>query len=171
MKFGYGVYVTQKYGTAAHYAGSGAGKTASNHYVYTIEVPDMTEDNHLWSNRPVHPTIIERAVTKLGEHIPAEVVEKGKLFRKYIGNKLNGKCGTVKKLSGSADIEAEKAASKFLIEIGVELLVWPYSQTKPDGEQNRAILDDSKVKIVKVESVELDAEAKLIDGSQKEVKI
>lgn len=166
VKFGYGVYVTQMYKTAAHYSGSGRGKSAADHYVYTIEVPNITEDNHIWSNKPVHPEIVKRAEAKLGETVPAELVSVGKMLRKYIGNKVLGRTGTIKQLSGKADLEAEKAASQFLLSIGVEMLVWPYSQTKPDGEQNRAILDDSKVRIVKIDRVELDDKAQLIPNSE-----
>ena len=154
VKFGYGVYVTQKHETAIHYSGCGRGKHAGKHYVYTVEVPAMTDDNHLWSAKQVNTAIVERAAEKLGEAIPVEVCEKGKLFRKYIGNRLMGETGTWKKLSAKADLEAEKAASAFLVSIGVEMLVWPYAQTSPDGKQNRAILDDSKVQIVKIEEVE-----------------
>ena len=154
VKFGYGVYVTQMHKTAVHYSGCGRGKDSDKHYVYTLEVPDITEDNHLWSNRVVNPVIVARAEKEMGETIPAEVCEQGKLFRKYIGNRLMGAVGSWKQLSGKADLAAEKAASAFLLTIGGEMLVWPYAQSKPDGEQNRAILDDSKVRILKVEEVE-----------------
>ncbi|MCF0177627.1 MAG: NADAR family protein [Bacteroidales bacterium] len=136
-----------------HYSGCGRGKGAEKHYVYAVEVPEMAEGNHIWSNRPVEQTIVTRAETELGEKIPAEVCGKGKLFRKYIGNRLMGATGTWRQLSNKADLEAEKAVARFLLNIGVEMLVWPYAQTKPEGIQNRAILDDSKVKIVKVEEV------------------
>lgn len=164
VKFGYGVYVTQAYKTAAHYSGCGKGETADTHYVYTIEVPEMTATNHIWSNRPVYADIITNASGKLGEAIPMEVCEQGKLFRKYIGNRLLGLSGSWKKLSGKASLEAEKAASAFLLSIGVEMLVWPYAQNKPDGEQNRAVLDDGKVRIVRIEQVQLDNKAQLIEG-------
>ena len=44
VKFGYGVYLTSSFKSAAHY--SGANKSATTHYVYTVEVPELTEDNH-----------------------------------------------------------------------------------------------------------------------------
>ena len=158
LKFGFGVYVTQKYESAAHYSVI-RGEAVSDgkaYYVYTVEVPDQTEDNYLFSCRPVHPRIVKDAAAKLGEAIPDEVVAAGKLFRKFIGNRLTGKSGTPKKLSGSADFAAEKAAAEFLLSIGVDMLVWPQSQSNPDGLQNRAILDAAKVRVVKVETVRLD---------------
>ena len=39
VKFGYGVYVTSHYRSAAHYAG--ANPAATQFYVYTVEVPDI----------------------------------------------------------------------------------------------------------------------------------
>lgn len=56
----------------------------------------------------------------------------GKFFRKWLGNHLTGNTGTVKKMTGSAGLEAEKAASAFLPTIGVVLLAWPTVQTKPE---------------------------------------
>lgn len=45
VKFGYGVYLTSSFSSAAHY--SGANRNATTHYVYTVEVPDLTDDNHI----------------------------------------------------------------------------------------------------------------------------
>ena len=47
--------------------------------------------------------------------------------------------------------------------------MWPQSQTKPDGETNRAVLNESKIRILKIEQVEVDGKNKLITGSGKEV--
>ena len=68
-----------------------------------------------------------------------------------------------------ADAAAENAASQFLDGIGIDYLVWPQSQTKPDGETNRAVLNESKIRILKIEQVEVDGKNKLITGSGKEV--
>ena len=172
LKFGFGVYVTQKYESAAHYAlirGEEVSEDKAYH-VYTLEVPDQKEDNYVFSCRPVHPRIVADAAKRLGQPIPEEVTLAGKLFRKYIGNILTGKTGTAKKLSASADFEAEKAAAEFLMSIGVDMLIWPQSQSNPDGLQNRAILDDSKVKIKKIERIRLDSKAQFITGSNVTVK-
>lgn len=170
-KFGYGVYVTQKYDTAVHYSACGRGEASSTHYVYTIEVPEQKADNHIWSNKPVHTNIIKRAEEKLGEPIPIEVCKAGKLFRKYIGNKVLGRKGTVKQLSSKAYVEAEKTAAGFLLDIGVDMLIWPYNQRNPDGEQNRAILNDNSVHIVRIEQIQLDARKRLIPNSAKDIAL
>lgn len=172
LKFGFGVYVTEKYESAAHYC-LVRGETVDNdrpYYVYTLEVPDQAEDNYLFSCRPVNPDVVTRAEKKLGEAIPQEVCALGKTFRKYIGNKITGKEGSVKKLCGSADFEAEKAAAEFLLGIGVVMLVWPQSQANPDGLQNRAVLDGALVKVRKIERIRLDEKAQLIPGSEQVVK-
>lgn len=172
LKFGFGVYVTQKYESAAHYSLVRGEEVSEDkaYYVYTLEVPDQKEDNYIFSCRPVHPRIVSDAAKRLGQPIPEEVTLAGKLFRKYIGNILTGKTGTAKKLSASADFEAEKAAAEFLLTIGVDMLIWPQSQSNPDGLQNRAILDDSKVKIRKFEQVKLDGKAQFVPGSNVTVK-
>ena len=50
-KFGVGIYATSVYRTAVVYAKKGKGDTP---YVYTIEVPDLTDENHIVSAKPVH---------------------------------------------------------------------------------------------------------------------
>ena len=47
--------------------------------------------------------------------------------------------------------------------IGVVYLAWPQSQTKPDGETNRAVLNQNDIRIVKVEQVEVDDKNRLIE--------
>ena len=171
-KFGQGIYVTSSYATAALYAAKAAKANGCDKvYVYTVEVPDIKDDNHVFSCKPVDASVVERAEKAVGATIPEDVKTAGKLFRKYIGNLLTNQCGTVKKMMGKADAAAENAASKFLDEIGVDYLVWPQSQTKPDGETNRAVLNENKIKILKVEQVEVNGKNKLIEGSQKEVTL
>ena len=77
-KFGFGTYVTEAYTSAAHYAYNKKRPENKDYYVYTLEIPDMTEDNHLFSVRPVHASIIERTEKALGEQIPAEATAVGK---------------------------------------------------------------------------------------------
>ena len=171
-KFGFGTYVTEAYTSAAHYAYNKKRPENKDYYVYTLEIPDMTAENHLFSCRPVHPSIIERTEKALGEQIPAEAGTIGKYFRKYVGNRLTGKEGTVKKLIGSADLEAEKAAAKFFSGIGLEYFAWPQAQTNPDGLTNRVVLNIDKIRIVRIDKVELDPKKfQLIEGSQKEVAL
>jgi hypothetical protein len=70
-----------------------------------------------------------------------------------------------------ADASAENAASKFLRKIGVVYLAWPQSQTKPDGDTNRAILNENDIRIVKIEQVEVDGKNKLIEGTEREITL
>ena len=171
-KFGFGVYVTEVYRSAAHYAYNKKRPENTNYYVYTLEIPDLTEDNHLFSTRPVHPSIIERTEKVLGERIPDEARDAGKLFRKYVGNKLVKEEGTVKQLIGSASLDAEKAAAVFFSKIGLEYFVWPQAQTNPDGPTNRVVLNIDKIRITRIDKIELDSKKfQLIEGSEKEIPL
>ena len=161
-KFGFGTYVTESYTSAAHYAYNKKRPENKDYYVYTVEIPDMTEDNHLFSVRPVHSSIIERTEKALGEQIPDEAR----------GNRLMGKTGTTKQLIDKADLDAEKAAAKFFSEIGLEYFAWPQAQTKPDGLTNRVVLNIDKIRIVRIDKVELDPKKfQLIEGSEKEIPL
>lgn len=159
VKFGYGVYLTSSFKSAAHY--SGANKETTVHYVYTVDIPEITPDNHISFKQPVNLDIVKRAENKLAHSIPEKFVLDGKDFRKYLA----------KTLGSGADIKSEKLASEFLNSIGVEYITWPYSWKNPDLGLNVAVLDENKIKIIKVEQVGLDAKQQLIPGSEKEVSI
>ena len=157
-KFGVGHYASSVFETAALYAGKCEGETK---YVYTLELPELTDTNHIVSAKPPHQVIIEKVEEQLGQ-IPDEAKSSGKSFRKYIGNLLLGNKGTVKKMIGSLSVEGEIKVSRFLYEIGVLYLVWAQSQATPDnGKINVAILDDSIIAIKKIEEVKLDEKGKL----------
>ena len=168
-KFGLGTNITEVYTTAALYAHNKKRPECTDYYVYTVEIPDMTDDNHLSYTKPVHPSIIERTEKALGEQIPDEVKAVAKCFRKYVGNKLIGKRGTLKQLKEKSDVDAERAASKFFSEIGLEYYVWPQAWSNPDGPTNRAVLNVDKIRIVRIDKVELDKKFKYIEGSKREV--
>ena len=171
-KFGQGIYVTSSYATAALYAAkAGKANGLDKYYVYAVEIPALTDENHLFSCKPVNASIVERTENVIGESIPDEVKEAGKLFRKYLGNLLTGQRGTVKKMMGKADAMAENAASEFLDKIGVDYLVWPQSQTKPDGETNRTVFNVNNIRILKIEQVEVKKDNEFIPGSGKEVTV
>ena len=64
------------------------------------------------------------------------------------------------------------AAAKFFREIGLEYFAWPQAQTKPDGLTNRVVLNVDKIRIVRIDKVEIDPKShKFIEGSQKEVPL
>ena len=171
-KFGYGIYITSSYKTAALYASKAAkanGKESC--YVYTVEVPLLTDDNHIFSCKPINADVVSRVEKEIGEVIPDEVKTAGKLFRKYLGNLLTGQRTTIKKMMSKADAEAESAVAQFLNKIGIVYLAWPLSQTKPDGDTNRAVLNATDISIVKIEQVEIDAKNKLIEGTEREITL
>lgn len=141
VKFGFGVYVTSKYESAVHYSASN--KSATEHYVYTLELPEKTEQNHIAFKQKVNSSILAKTEKRLGHSVPAKYIEDGKDFRKYLA----------KELTGHIDIEGEKAASRFLVSVGVIFICWPYSWKNPSLGENMAVLDESVIRIVKVEKV------------------
>ncbi|MBR5491596.1 MAG: hypothetical protein IKV77_00525 [Alistipes sp.] len=171
-KFGHGIYITSSYKTAALYASKAAkanGKECC--YVYTIEVPMLNNDNHIFSCKAINASVVDRVEKVIGEAIPDEVKSAGKYFRKYIGNLLIGQRATVKQMMAKADATAENAVSQFLNSVGVIYLAWPQSQAKPDGETNRALLNEKEIKILKIEQVECDDKNKLIEDSKKLIQL
>jgi hypothetical protein len=171
-KFGHGIYITSSYKTAALYAAKAAKANGKDScYVYTVEVPLLTEDNHIFSCKPVNADMAQRAEKAIGEAIPDEVKSAGKLFRKYLGNLLTGQRSTINKMMSKADSAAESAVAEFLHKIGVIYLAWPQSQAKPDGDTNRAVLNANDICIVKIEQVEVDAKNKLIEGSERAISL
>lgn len=171
-KFGHGIYITSSYKTATLYAAKAAkanGKECC--YVYTVEVPMLTEDNHIFSCKPVSADIVQRVEKEIGEAIPNEVKSAGKLFRKYLGNLLTGQRSTIKNMMGKADAVSENTVSEFLNKVGIVYLAWPQSQTKPDGDTNRAVLNENDIRIIKIEQVEVDEKNKLIEGSERVVTL
>ena len=173
VKFGWGVYVTEKYTTAAHYAFNKHRPENRNFYVYTVEIPDRSDDNclSLLKGVPVTDSIVKRVEAKLGTTIPAEAKVEGIPFRKFLANKLSGLDLPVKKMIDKATVAGEKAASELLSSIGVDLIEWPYNWQKPQAEKNMAVLDDKKVRIVRIEKVELDPKGhQLIEGSRHIIK-
>lgn len=173
VKFGWGVYVTEKYSTAAHYAFNKHRPENKDFYVYTVEIPDRTPDNclSLLKGIPVTESIVKRVEAKLGETVPEEAKVEGIPFRKYLANKLTGEDKPVKKMIDKATVEGEKAASEFLSSLGVDLIEWPYNWQKPEAEKNMAVLDDRNVRIIRIEKVELDPIGhQLIEGSRQVIK-
>ena len=171
-KFGFGIYVTEKYTTAAHYAFNKHRPENKDFYVYTVEIPDRTPDNclSLLKRVPVADSIVARVEAKLGEAIPAEAKVEGIPFRKYLANRLTGADMPVKKMVDHATVAGEKAVAEFLRGIGVDLVEWPYYWRKPEAEKNMFVLDDRKVRIVRIAKVELDDKHQLVEGSQQIIK-
>ena len=152
IKFGFGVYLTESEASAVHYSQPRKQPLTKDHYLYTVEIPDLTDDNHLVSAKPVPTAIVQRAEAKLGKPIPQEKTLQGKEFRKWLGLTLTG--------SKTVDVASEKAAAEFLDGIGVFCNVWPQAQTKPDGLKNCAVFNSANAYIVKRESIDVELKEK-----------
>lgn len=162
-KFGFGVYLTSKFKSAAHYSASNP--TWDKHYVYTVEVPEVTTDNSIHFQQPVSPFIVERISEILGESIPEKSTLTGKDFRKYLASilykRIVKEC-KAKEIPAPDKIEGEKAASSLLLKAGIEYIVWPYNWRNPDEAINIAVLDSEKIRILCRHYVELDDKKKLV---------
>lgn len=165
VKFGFGVYLTESESSAVHYSQPRKVDIVENHYLYTVEIPELTEDNHLSSALPVHESIVARVEEKLGVEAPSKIVAQGKEFRKWVGMTLTGS-----KKNGFAE---EKAAAELLDSVGVLYNVWPQAQNKPDGLKNIAVFNADNVKIVKREHIEVELKCKkwvLVEGSKLKIE-
>lgn len=173
VKFGYGVNLTSSYSSAAHY--SGADKDAENHFVYTVEVPDLTDTNHIEFKQSVHPEIIKKAEEKLNIPVPDKVKTEAKDFRKFLAKFFEEKILTGlpdnRPTDRSLHLTGEQAASEFLNSIGVLFITWPYSWKNPKLGINMVVVDESKIKIIRIDKVELDGKQKLLKGSEREVTL
>lgn len=166
IKFGFGVYLTESEASAVHYSQPRNLPPVKDHYLYTVEIPELSNDNHLVSAKPVPEAIVKRAEAKLSQAIPQEKTQLGKEFRKWIGMTLTN--------SKKVGLESEKAAAAFLDSIGVFCNVWPQAQSKPDGLKNYAVFDTKKVHILKVEHIEVEMKCEkyvLVENGKKEVYI
>ena len=171
-KFGFGVYATSSYKSAAHYAFNKKRPENKDYYVYTLEIPERTPQNclSLLKGVSVDESIVKRCEEKLGLSIPAEALIEGTPFRKYIANKLLGMNDKPNKMTAKTTVEGEKLASQFLLSIGVELIEWPFTWAKPEGDKNYSVLDDRKVIIKCIDKVDLDDKKQLIPGSEQRIK-
>ena len=105
-KFGFGVYLTEVEASAVHYSQPRKMELMPDHYLYTVEIPDLAEDNHLVSSMPVSPIIIDKVEGKLGIAVPEKVRTQGKEFRKWVGMMLMD--------TPKASFVEEKAAAELL---------------------------------------------------------
>ena len=153
IKFGFGVYLTESEASAVHYSQPrNMELNAVKHYLYTVEIPELTADNHLVSAQPVAENIVARVEEKLGVIVPDDIKYAGKEFRKWVGTTLTG--------AKKAKVEEERRAAEFLDGIGVIYNVWPQAQSKPDGLKNIAVFNAERVNIIKTEEIEIEQKGK-----------
>ena len=137
---------------------------AQKHYLYTVEIPDLKDGEYLVSAKPVEESIVAAVESKLGVKAPENIKAAGQEFRKWIGTTLTG--------AKKADFIEEKKAAELLESIGVHYNVWPQAQSKPDGFKNIAVFDASRVKIVKVEEIEIESKGgRWILKNRKEIQV
>lgn len=170
-KYGLGFNLSDSIATAVQYS-EHHHMTSEDHYLYTVEMPELTEDNHLINAEPVASSIIKRAEAKLGKSIPAEETQKGKYFRKWIGMALTG--------GKEPGFEEEKAAALFLDEIGVLCNVFPRHQPRdgrplgPGDLRNYVVFNPDHVRIVKTEQLDIIRKGNkkiLVEGSLREIAL
>ena len=152
IKFGFGVYLTESEASAVHYSQPRNMDLTDKHYLYTVEIPDLTEDNHLVSAQPVAESIVAKVEEKLGKKAPVKKKSAGKEFRKWVGTTLTG--------TKKAEVEEERRAAEFLDSIGVIYNVWPQAQSKPDGLKNIAVFNADHINILKKEEIEIELKCK-----------
>ena len=152
IKFGFGVYLTESEASAVHYSQPRNMELTEKHYLYTVEIPELTADNHLVSAQPVAESIVAKVEEKIGKKVPADKKSAGKEFRKWVGTTLTGN-----KKAGEAE---ERRAAGLLDSLGVIYNVWPQAQSKPDGLKNIAVFNAERVKIVKKEEIEIELKCK-----------
>jgi hypothetical protein len=148
IKFGYGIYLTEVEASAVHYSQPRNLDLTPEHYLYSVNIPELTSDNHLVSARPVDKHIISRVEQELHISVPTEMTKAGKDFRKFVGCFLTGN-----KKSG---FEEERRAAEFFDRIGVLYNVWPTAQTVPDGPKNICVFNPAHITIVKTEQIEIE---------------
>ena len=157
LKYGYAVYLTEVEATAVHYSQPRNQEFAEKHYLYTVEIPDIEAGDHLISAKQVDESIVAAVESRLGVKAPETKKAAGKEFRKWIGTILTGaKKAKTPEEKKALKVLTEKKAAELLESLGVHYNVWPQAQTKPDGYKNIAVFDPSRVKIVKIEEIEIE---------------
>ena len=155
VKFGWGVYLAERVPHALHYALDSQRKhPGSGCFVYKVEAPALTPDNHIECQQPVEPSIAARTRAALGIEIPEDVLADGTLFRKFVGCRLEG---AKRKKKETPTLGGEKAAAEFFDRLGVVSIVWPLNWRKKDENGrflhplDRAVFDAAKVRVVSVD--------------------
>lgn len=88
-----------------------------------MEVPELTEDNHIDFKKHVHPNIVERAERKLGISIPQKALLDGKDFRKFLARNFEKQIcidlAEGQSMTKALELAGEREASGFLTSIDV----------------------------------------------------
>ena len=142
FKCGYGVYVTSVYSFAAQCTND----TNGDHYVYTVEIPEKSETNHIAYKQPVHKDIVHAVQKVLGIVLSSGETDDGWKFMEALEKHFREGRKTV-------TVKDAKKVAEALLAAGVELIEWPYVWTDYSQGVNMTVLDAAKVKIISVEKV------------------
>jgi hypothetical protein len=157
IKFGYGVYFTSSYKSAAHYSAVDGVK----HYVYTVKIPKLTENNFIAFKQKVPQHLIESAQVLTGKPLTNKIISDGKGFRKYM----------VKFFDNKNLLNGEKLTSQWLSNQGIDYIIWPYNwKIGYTGETNRCLLDVNKIIITQIDEISLDEKKQLKEIIQTNIK-
>lgn len=74
VKFGYGIYLSSSFRSAAHYSYR---EDMNHRYVYEVVIPEFNDDNSLEFKTKVPQSIIERAKERLNRDIPIKAMADG----------------------------------------------------------------------------------------------
>lgn len=157
VKFGYGIYLSSSFRSAAHYSYR---ENKRYGYVYEVEIPELNDDNSIDFKVKVSDSIIGRAKDRLCRDIPDKAKSNGKCFRLFLASHFGG----------DNNIEAERKASEFLYSIGVIGIRWPYCWRNPALGLNVAIFNAESIRIRKIFEVQLDSKRQWIEGSEQLIK-
>ena len=157
VKFGYGIYLSSSFRSAAHYSYR---ENMMHGYVYEVEIPELNDDNSIGFKTKVAESIVGRAKSGLCCDIPDKALIDGKCFRVFIASNFGG----------DNHIEAERKASLFLDSIGVIGIRWPYCWKNPSLGFNVAVFNAEFISIRKIVEVQLDSKRQLIEGSEHIIK-
>ena len=79
-KFGYGIYLSSSFRSAAHYSYR---VDKAQRYVYEVEIPELNDDNSIDFKLKVSDSIIGRAKDRLCRDIPDKAKSNGKCLAKF----------------------------------------------------------------------------------------
>ena len=114
---------------------------AKDHYLYTVQIPDLTPENHLRADVQPSIAIIKRIEDLLRETIPADAKSSGKALKNWLYARPS---------NSSSDYEHEKEVIDLMDDLGIITYVWQSVDFK--GVLNYAV-HYKQVHIIKCEHI------------------
>ena len=144
IRLGYPIFLTNSEPLAAMYSDKKGCPRPEHHYLYTVQIPDLTPDNHFFLDGPVSRSIVKRAEEYLHTTIPVEATATGKAFKDWLES-LGGKRRTLE--------ERKLRAVCLLHRFGVVAIAWQYKRSRK-GVINYAIMFPGDCHVQKCEHIE-----------------